>query len=137
MARPGLDRQLFYPTVSLDDYAFTLLRKFENGRPRSRANDHIIREDVATNPIVAQIANATMIDAIAVLPRIEAVAWTKTSMKGNPVGESKIASISPRAKRVASNMAKPRQPFTRMLIMIERGTTIAEFSISSDILEVQ
>ena len=57
-------------------------------------------------------------------------------MYGNPVGESKTAWILPIPKRVAIRIPKPRHPFTMMLATIERGTKIAGFSTSSDILEV-
>lgn len=43
-------------------------KKSENGRARSRANDQIIRGDIATTLVVAQIETATMRDA-----RVEAL----------------------------------------------------------------
>lgn len=36
-----------------DQFDLTLLKNFENGRPRSRLKDYIIREEVAINPMVA------------------------------------------------------------------------------------
>ena len=57
-----------------DEFDRTLLRNFEYGRPRSRAKDHIIREEVATNPMVAQTPSVATIDAIAVVPLTEPVA---------------------------------------------------------------
>ena len=64
----------FVPEQGSNKGVFTLLRKLENGRPRSRANDHIMRDDVATNPMVAQKASAMTMDAMAVVPLKEPVA---------------------------------------------------------------
>ncbi len=95
-----------------------------------------MREDVAMKPTVAPTDRATMMEATAVVPLMEPVAWTNISMYGYPVGDSRTASMLPSPKRVARSMPKPRNPFTRMLVTMERGTKIAGFSISSDILEV-
>ena len=84
--------------------------------------------------MVAQKPSATIMDAMAVVPLMDPVAWRNISMYGYPVGELRTASTLPRPKRVAISMPKPRHPFTMMLVTIERGTVIAAFSISSDIL---
>lgn len=53
----------------------TLPKNLENGRPRSRANDQIIRDEVATKPTVAQKPSTIMMHVMAELPAKERVAW--------------------------------------------------------------
>ena len=52
-------------------YLRTLLRYLQPGRPLSRANDHVIREEDARSPIVEQKVNAMTKDVITVVPRDE------------------------------------------------------------------
>ena len=112
----------------------TLLRIFENGRPRSRANDQVILDEVAIKPMVAQMARAMTMEARAVVPAVDLVAWRKISIKGKPVGDVRTLSRLPMPKSVAISMPNPRQPLISMLVMIDRGTETDGFSISSDIL---
>ena len=49
----------------------TLLMNRWNGRPRSRAKDHIMRDAVARNPMTAHQARATTIETITVAPALE------------------------------------------------------------------
>ena len=114
----------------------TLLRILENGRPRSLANDHVIRDEVAIKPIVAQMARATTREAKAVVPPIDLVAWRKISMNGKLVGDVRTLSRLPMPKRVAIKMPNPRQPLISILVRIDRGTEREGFSISSDILGI-
>ena len=81
------------------------------------------------------MARATTIEARAVVPPIDLVAWRKISMNGKPVGDSRTSSRLPMPKSVAISMPNPRQPLISMLVMIDRGTETDGFSISSDILE--
>ena len=53
----------------------TRLRYSENGRPLSRANAHIIREEVVKHAAAPKMTSATIKDVIAVLPAMESVAW--------------------------------------------------------------
>lgn len=110
-----------------------MLSCLQNGSPRSRAKDHVIRDEDATNPMVAHTPSAVTIAAIAVLPDTECVAWTNISIKGYPVGVSSAASMSPTQNRTATSMPKPRKAFSVMLVTMERGTFMEGFWISSDI----
>lgn len=111
----------------------TLLRWRQNGRPRSRANDHVMRDDDATNPIVAHTPSAVTIEAMAVLPDTELVACRNISINGYPVGVADAASMSPRQNRTAISIPNPRNAFSDMLVTMERGTLMDGFCISSDI----
>ena len=66
----------------------TLERMRQPGSPRSRANDHIMRDAEAKNPTLAHMARTVMMHDMTVAPATEFVAWRNISMKGNPVGES-------------------------------------------------
>ena len=114
----------------------TLLRIFEKGRPRSLANDHVILDEVAIKPMVAQMARAITMEARAVVPAVDLVAWRNISMNGKPVGDLRTLSRLPMPKSVAISMPNPRQPLISMLVMMDRGTEIDGFSISSDILGI-
>lgn len=111
----------------------TLLSCFQNGSPWSRANDHVIREEDATKPMVAHTPSAVIIAAIAVLPVTEFVDWRNISIKGYPVGVWIASSMSPRQSRTAISMPNPRKAFSVMLVTMERGTLMEGFCISSDI----
>ena len=112
----------------------TLLSCFQNGSPRSRAKDQIIRDEDATNPMVAHTPNAVTIAAIAVLPDTDLVAWRNISIKGYPVGVVNAASMSPRQSKTAISIPKPKKAFRAMLVTMDRGTLTEAFWISSDIL---
>ncbi len=60
----------------------TLLNCFQNGNPRSRANDQVIREEEATKPIVPHTPRAKTIVLIAVLPPTVPTACRNISIKG-------------------------------------------------------
>lgn len=114
-------------------FFLTLERNFQPGRPRSRANDHIIREAEAMKPTFAHIASVTTILPMVAAPPIDPVACRKISMNGKPVGEASAASISPRQNRTAMIIPKPREPLITNVSMIDRGATTDGRSISSDI----
>ena len=84
--------------------------------------------------MVAQMARAITIEARAVVPAIDLVAWKKISINGKPVGDVRTLSRLPMPKSVAISMPNPRQPLISMLVMMDRGTETDGFSISSDIL---
>jgi hypothetical protein len=73
------------------------------------------------------------IEAIAAVPATEPVASRKIAMKGHPVFDSRAEPKSPLQNSMASNMPKPRDPLIKTLSMIEIGTAVAAFVISSDI----
>ena len=52
----------------------TLLKILLNGRPRSLANDHVILDEVATEPMVEETAIVITIDVMAVVPGVDLVA---------------------------------------------------------------
>lgn len=103
------------------------------GKPLSLANAHVMRELEARNPIVPQMPNATTIVVMAVAPPMVPTACWNISMKGYPVGVRRAASTSPRQKRTARSMPKPRKPFKAIPVIIDRGTFTEGFWISSDI----
>ena len=80
------------------------------------------------------MARAITIEARAVVPAVDLVAWRKISINGKPVGDVRTLSRLPMPKSVAISMPNPRQPLISMLVMIDRGTETDGFSISSDIL---
>lgn len=65
-------------TTGMDVLELTLLRYLHPGRPRSRANDHVIRDEVATSPMVERKVNARIIALMAVVPLVELLLWRKT-----------------------------------------------------------
>lgn len=72
-----------------------LPRKYQPGTPRSLANAHSCLDAAAAVPIAAMKAINTTIEAIAVVPAVEFVAWAKISMNGNPVVLENARSRSP------------------------------------------
>lgn len=111
----------------------TFRKYFQPGRPRSRAKTQVILDEAGTNPIITHICKAVIIATMAVLPDTEPVAWIKISMKGYPVGDFVAASRSPTQKKTATNIPKPKKPFSIILVINERGTTVEAFRISLDI----
>ena len=84
-------------------------------------------------PIAAAIRRMRTTQVIPVAAALLLVACTKISMKGNPVGVSKAAVISPRQKRTAIRMARPMIPFSSIVESITQGTIVDAFGISSAI----
>lgn len=107
------------------------------GKPRSLANDQSIREAAANSPTSAQSCMITIMEIITAAPLVDPVAASKTSIKGYPVGESCAFFMSPRQNSIAIIIESPREPFMRMLVRIERGTTLDAPLISSDIWNSQ
>lgn len=101
--------------------------------PRSRANDQNCREAEASMPTEVVIPIVVMIEPITAVPATESVACRKISMNGYPVAESRALSMSPRQKSMANNMPKPREPLISTDSMIDVGTAVEAFKISSDI----
>ena len=69
-------------TCSMFVDQLALLRYLHPGSPRSRANDHVIRDEVATSPMVERKVNARTIAVMAVVPLDELLLWRKIWMKG-------------------------------------------------------
>lgn len=67
--------------------------------------------------MVEHSASAVTIEAMAVLPDTEFVAWRNISIKGYPVGVLNAASMSPRLSRTAIIMPKPREAFSAILVI--------------------
>ena len=72
----------FKSTYCISTDQLALLRYLHPGSPRSRANDHVIRDEVATSPMVERKVNARTIAVIAVVPLDELLLWRKIWMKG-------------------------------------------------------
>lgn len=113
----------------------TWLRVPEKGKPLSRANDQIMRDAVARNPMVVLKARATRMADMPVLPPTEPVACMKISIKGKPMvfWAASASSGLPMQKMTAISIPKPREPLMMMLRMMDRGTSTAALAISSDI----
>lgn len=74
-----------------------------------------------------------MTDAIVAEPAIEPVDCRKISMNGSPVGDSRAAGKSTMLNRVAMSIDNPRLPLITRVRIMERGTVMDGFWISSDI----
>lgn len=74
-----------------------------------------------------------MTDAIVAEPAIEPVDCRKISMNGRPVGDSMAVDKSTMLNRVAMSIDNPRLPLMMRVRIIERGTVMDGFWISSDI----
>jgi hypothetical protein len=79
------------------------------------------------------IPMVVIIELMIAVPATEPVAWRKIDMNGYPVGDLRAASMSPRQKSIAISMPNPRSPLMRTLSIIEAGTAVDAFLISSDI----
>jgi hypothetical protein len=110
----------------------TLLSTRQPGRPLSRAKAQQMRDVEAEKPTFALIVSSMTILAITAAPARDCTAWWKTAMKGKAGFSASTASTSPRRKRTVRIMAKPREPLMAIPVMMERGTTICAFWISSD-----
>ena len=111
----------------------TLLRYRQPGRPRSRENDQIIREELARAAIMALKTRTAIMQAMTVAPAFDLVVWVKMAMNGYPVGVATAAVMSPMQNKMASNMANARSPLMARLPIIVQGTTVEAFLVSSHI----
>lgn len=111
----------------------TLLRCSENGSPRSLANDQVMRDEDASEVVVAQTYMKIITATIPAPPEFEPTACANTAMNGYWVGGVElIVSRFPRQNIIATSMPKPSVPLMSTLKIIERGTRIAAFLTSSD-----
>lgn len=94
-----------------------------------------MRDADAIPPTVAQSPRMVIIDAITVEPATDSVASKKISIKGYPVGECKAFSTLPRENKTVRIMPSPSDPFITMVVMMDVGTTLDAFWISSDIYQ--
>jgi hypothetical protein len=94
------------------------------GTPLSRAKDQSRRDAVAIIPIAAAIINRRIKQVMPVAAALLFVAWTKISMKGNPVGVSKALLMFPRQNKRAINSAKPMIPLSIIVEIIAQGTIV-------------
>jgi len=101
------------------------------GMPLSRASDQRSREAVAIVPAEPAATRKRIKLVITVAPALLFVAWTKISIKGNPVGVVRAALISPRQNRSAINIASPKIPLTIIVATIAQGTTVVALYTSS------
>lgn len=72
-----------------------------------------------------KVAKKMRIEVMIVAPMTDFVALTNTWMNGNPffaTGASRRASMSPRQKQNATNIAKPRVPLTTPVAIIALGS---------------
>jgi hypothetical protein len=82
-------------------------------------------------PIAAAIMRSRIKQVIPVAAALLFVAWTNISMKGNPVGVSKAALISPRQNKRAIRSARPITPLSIIVEIIAQGTIVEALWISS------
>jgi hypothetical protein len=76
--------------------------------------------------MTSTIGMAVMTD----VPAWDFVALKRTSMKSYPVGLSRT-DISPMQKRNARTIANPREPFSRIVLIIHHGTIVEALTTSS------
>jgi hypothetical protein len=112
----------------------TKLRRGEKGRPRSRANDHVIREAAARHPIALQNSSKIMMLTMMVAPADDPTASRKIRMNGEST-ESSIRrfSMSCALNNTARSIPTASVPLMARLMSIERGTSVLAFLTSSDI----
>ena len=116
-----------------------MLRAREKGSPRSRANDQVIREAAAKQPIALQNSRRTMMLTIMVAPASEPTAWRKMRRKGAVAAVSSASSpgISCALNKTANSMPKAKIPLITRLRSIDLGTSVLAFLTSSDICNGQ
>ena len=117
----------------------TMLRARENGKPRSRAKDHVMRDAAARQPIALQNSSKTMMLTIMVAPTFDPTAVWKIRMKGEV--DAFWSSIKPwmsfALKRTAKSIPSANEPFITRLSSILRGTSVLALRTSSDICKCQ
>ena len=64
-------------------------------------------------------------------PAVDLVIAANIVMKGKKNEEVSRSSTSPIVKRMAMSMASPNVPFSRTVVIIDRGTTVGAFLTSS------
>lgn len=101
--------------------------------PRSLAKDQNWREVDANMPTDVVAPMVVTIEPITAVPAVDPVACIKIAMKGYPVGDFRANPRSPLQNNMAINMPKPKDPLINTLSIIEVGTAMAAFVISSDI----
>jgi len=113
----------------------TMLRAREKGSPRSRANDHVMRDAAARHPIALQNSSRTIIATMTVAPASEPTACVKMRRKGAVVAFWSLSKsvILWALKRTAKSIPNANVPLMTRLRSIERGTSVLAFFTSSDI----
>ena len=105
-----------------------------NGRPRSRANDHVMREAAARQPIALQNSSTITMLVIMVAPAFEPTAYSKIRMNGEREdGSTNRSTMFGALNRTANSMPKARQPLITRLSIIDLATSLLAFLTSSDI----
>ena len=114
----------------------TLLSIRQPGRPLSRAKAQQMRDVEAEKPTLALMVRSMTMLAMTAAPARDCTAWWKMAMKGKAGFSASTASTSPMRKSTVRIIAKPRVPLMAMPVMMDRGTTICAFWISSDSWDV-
>jgi hypothetical protein len=115
-------------------YLLTMLRAREKGRPLSRANDHVMREAAARQPMALQNSRAMMIHTMMVAPVLEPTALWKIRIKGDRDDSSvRSSSMLVALKSTARSSPTASVPLMPRLMSMERGTSVLAFLTSSDI----
>jgi hypothetical protein len=111
-----------------------MLKAREKGSPRSRANDHVIREAAARQPMALQNSSAMMMLVMIVAPAMDPVAHSKILMNaGTGEGSASTVMMSGALNRTAKSMPKARHPLMPRLNNIDRATSTLALRTSSDI----
>jgi len=105
----------------------------ENGRPRSRAKDQVIREAAAKQPSALQNSRTMIMLVITVAPSFEPTVARKIWIMGNPVAFLKIVARFGTLNNTAKSMPRARQPLMARPRSIEQATSVLAFFTSSDI----
>lgn len=112
-----------------------MLRARANGKPRSLANDQVMREAAARQPIALQNSREMMMTVMMVAPTTEPVAYSNILMKSGVVEvvSNSRNMISGALNSTDISMPSARQPLMPRLRSIERATSVLAFLTSSDI----
>lgn len=112
-----------------------MLSAREKGRPRSRANDHVMRDAAARHPIALQNSSSTMMETMTVTPALDPTAWLNMRRKGAvcAVWSCSMCVMSWALKSTAKSIPNASVPLMTRLRSMERGTSLLAFLTSSDI----
>lgn len=112
----------------------TMLRAREKGKPLSRANDQVMREAAARQPMALQNSRTMMMHTMMVAPVSEPTALWKIRINGDSDDSSvRSSSMLVALKSTARSSPTASVPLMPRLMSMERGTSVLAFLTSSDI----
>jgi hypothetical protein len=113
----------------------TMLKAREKGRPWSRANDQVIRDAAAKQPIALQNSKKMMMAIMIVAPALDPTAVRKMRTKAAVAASESLSSswMFSALNSTAKSIPKASEPLMIKLSNIDRGTSVLAFLTSSDI----